>query len=101
MHAQLIEGGTTPQRRGEMDRIVTDELLPALDAEPGFAGCAFAATAVPANVRQARATAAGASAARCPRLWRVVVMVSPSMLRPRPRARWSMAGARPAVRRAR
>ena len=38
MHAQLIEGGTTPQRRGEMDRIVTDELLPALDAEPGFAG---------------------------------------------------------------
>src|SRR5262245_27089803 len=38
MHAQLIEGGTTPQRRGHMDRIVTDELLPALDAEPGFAG---------------------------------------------------------------
>ena len=38
MHAQLIEGGTTPERRGEMDRIVTDELLPALDAEPGFTG---------------------------------------------------------------
>jgi hypothetical protein len=38
MHAQLIEGGTTPERRGEMDQIVTDELLPALHAEPGFAG---------------------------------------------------------------
>jgi hypothetical protein len=38
MHAQLIEGGTTPERRGEMDRIVSDELLPALHAEPGFAG---------------------------------------------------------------
>ena len=38
MHAQLIEGGTTPDRRGQMDRIVTDDLLPALHAEPGFAG---------------------------------------------------------------
>jgi hypothetical protein len=38
MHAQLIEGGTTPERRGQMDRIVTDEMLPALHAEPGFAG---------------------------------------------------------------
>jgi hypothetical protein len=38
MHAQLIEGGTTPERRAEMDRLVTDEMLPALDAEPGFAG---------------------------------------------------------------
>src|SRR4051812_33191618 len=38
MHAQLIEGGTTPQRREQMDRIVTDQLLPALHAEPGFAG---------------------------------------------------------------
>ena len=38
MHAQLIEGGTTPDRRAEMDRLVTDEMLPALDAEPGFAG---------------------------------------------------------------
>jgi hypothetical protein len=38
MHAQLIEGGTTPERRVQMDRIVTDELLPALGAEPGFAG---------------------------------------------------------------
>ena len=38
MYAQLIEGGTTPERRGEMDRIVTDEMLPALHDEPGFAG---------------------------------------------------------------
>jgi hypothetical protein len=38
MYAQLIEGGTTPDRRTEMDRIVTDELIPALAAEPGYAG---------------------------------------------------------------
>ena len=38
MHAQLIEGGTTPERRAEMNRIVTDELIPALEAEPGYAG---------------------------------------------------------------
>jgi len=38
MHAQLIEGGTTPDQRALMDRLVTDELLPALAAEPGFAG---------------------------------------------------------------
>ncbi len=38
MYAQLIEGGTTPERRGEMDRLVTDEMVPALEAEPGFAG---------------------------------------------------------------
>jgi len=38
MHAQLIQGGTTPERRAEMDRIVTDELIPALQDEPGFAG---------------------------------------------------------------
>lgn len=38
MHAQLIEGGTTPERRLEMDRIVTDQMIPALEAEPGFAG---------------------------------------------------------------
>jgi hypothetical protein len=38
MYAQLIEGGTTPERRAEMDRIVTDELVPALGAEHGFAG---------------------------------------------------------------
>ena len=38
MYAQVIEGGTTPQHRDAMDRIVTDEMLPALEAEPGYAG---------------------------------------------------------------
>jgi hypothetical protein len=38
MHAQLIEGGTTPQRRAEMERIVTDKLIPALETEPGYSG---------------------------------------------------------------
>ena len=38
MYAQLIEGGTTPDLRHEMDRIVTDQMLPALAAEPGYAG---------------------------------------------------------------
>jgi hypothetical protein len=38
MYAQLIEGGTTPDKRIEMDRIVTDELIPALTDEPGFTG---------------------------------------------------------------
>ena len=38
MYAQVIEGGTTPSNRDAMDRIVTDEMIPALNAEPGFAG---------------------------------------------------------------
>jgi hypothetical protein len=38
MHAQLIEGSTTPQRRPDTDCIVTDELIPALETEPGYAG---------------------------------------------------------------
>jgi hypothetical protein len=38
MYAQLIEGGTTPDRRTQMDRLVTDEMVPALALEPGFAG---------------------------------------------------------------
>jgi hypothetical protein len=38
MYAQLIEGGTTPDRRNQMDRLVTDEMVPALELEPGFAG---------------------------------------------------------------
>jgi hypothetical protein len=38
MYAQVIEGGTTPQLRTKMDQIVTDEMIPALQAEPGFAG---------------------------------------------------------------
>ncbi len=46
MYAQLIEGGTTPQRRAEMDRIVTEELVPALKHEPGYSG-AFTGTRNP------------------------------------------------------
>jgi hypothetical protein len=38
MYAQLIQGGTTPDKRNEMDKIVTDELLPALQDEPGYTG---------------------------------------------------------------
>ena len=38
MYAQLIQGGTTPDQRPEMDRVVTDEMVPALQGEPGFAG---------------------------------------------------------------
>ena len=38
MYAQVIQGGTTPDARERMNQIVTDELLPALDAEPGYAG---------------------------------------------------------------
>ena len=30
MYAQVIEGGTTPQRRDAKDGIVTDEMIPAL-----------------------------------------------------------------------
>jgi hypothetical protein len=38
MYAQLVQGGTTPEHRAEMDRIVIDELIPALREERGFAG---------------------------------------------------------------
>jgi hypothetical protein len=38
VYAQLIEGGTTPELRTEMDRLVTDQMVPALKTEPGFAG---------------------------------------------------------------
>ena len=38
MFAQLVEGGTTRDRREEMDRIVHDQMLPALEQEPGYAG---------------------------------------------------------------
>ena len=38
MYAQLVEGGTTPELREEMDRIVREEMLPALQLEAGFAG---------------------------------------------------------------
>jgi hypothetical protein len=36
MYAQVIQGGTTPELRNEMDRIVREEMLPALQEEPGF-----------------------------------------------------------------
>jgi hypothetical protein len=38
MYAQVIEGGTTPEYRTDMDAIVTDRLIPALEAEAGYAG---------------------------------------------------------------
>src|SRR5262245_14600794 len=38
MYAQLVEGGTTPELRDQMDRIVREEMLPALTQEPGYAG---------------------------------------------------------------
>ena len=38
MYAQVVESGTTPDRREEMDLIVRTELLPALRKEPGFCG---------------------------------------------------------------
>jgi hypothetical protein len=38
MYAQVIEGGTTLERRAEMDAIVHEQLLPALEHEPGYAG---------------------------------------------------------------
>ena len=38
MYAQVIEGGTTPDYRTEMDAIVTERLIPALEAEPGYTG---------------------------------------------------------------
>lgn len=38
MWAQVIQGGTTPEQRDEMDRLVREELIPALEKEPGFVG---------------------------------------------------------------
>lgn len=38
MYAQVVQGGTTLEHRAEMDRIVVEEMIPALRAEPGFAG---------------------------------------------------------------
>jgi hypothetical protein len=38
MYGQVIEGGTTPECRTEMDAIVTDRLIPALEVEAGYAG---------------------------------------------------------------
>ena len=38
VYAQLVEIGTMPDRRVELDRIVSDRLIPALEQERGFAG---------------------------------------------------------------
>jgi hypothetical protein len=38
MYAQVVQGGTTLENRAEMDRIVVEEMIPALEAEPGFRG---------------------------------------------------------------
>jgi hypothetical protein len=38
MYAQVIEGGTTLEHRAEMDAIVHEQMLPALEQEPGYAG---------------------------------------------------------------
>jgi hypothetical protein len=38
MFAQVIQGGTTRDKRAEMDALVTEGLIPALQEEPGFAG---------------------------------------------------------------
>jgi hypothetical protein len=36
MYAQVVQGGTTLAKRAEMDRIVNEDLIPALKQEPGF-----------------------------------------------------------------
>ena len=36
MYAQVVQGGTTLAQRAEMDRIVIEDLIPALQQEPGF-----------------------------------------------------------------
>ena len=38
VYAQLVETGTMPDRRVELDRIVSDRLIPALKEERGLAG---------------------------------------------------------------
>ena len=38
VYAQLVESGTMPDGRVELDRIVSDRLIPALEEERGFAG---------------------------------------------------------------
>ena len=38
MFAQVVQGGTTLEKRPEMDRIVNEMLMPALKEEPGFVG---------------------------------------------------------------
>jgi hypothetical protein len=38
MFATVVQGGTTPPNRDEMNRAVTELLMPALENEPGFRG---------------------------------------------------------------
>jgi hypothetical protein len=38
MYAQLVPCGDTREKRREMERLVAQRLIPALTAEPGFAG---------------------------------------------------------------
>jgi hypothetical protein len=40
MYAQLVPCGTALDRRREMERLIADQTIPALRAEPGFA-CAW------------------------------------------------------------
>jgi hypothetical protein len=38
MYAMVVQGGTTPDKRDEMNGAVTELLIPALRSEPGFRG---------------------------------------------------------------
>ena len=38
MYAQVVQAGAAPENREQMDSVVVDELLPALEQEPGYAG---------------------------------------------------------------
>jgi hypothetical protein len=38
MYAQVVQGGADLEHRAEMDAIVHEQLLPALEQEPGFSG---------------------------------------------------------------
>ena len=38
MYATLMQGGTKPELRDEMNRAVVELLVPAFEAEPGFRG---------------------------------------------------------------
>ena len=38
MYAQVIQGGSKPEARAEMNRAVSEAMIPALQAQPGFRG---------------------------------------------------------------
>ena len=38
MYAQLVPCGTALERRRELERLIADQMIPALRQEPGFAG---------------------------------------------------------------